>query len=90
MRLGYCHYTSIDPNPHTIAAIVSKEFLEFTRLRGNDLITPRLEHGFWGLTEGCRWCVGIQRWLEAFKEADAYGEAIVPRYTAANPIRSPE
>jgi len=80
MRLGYCNYTSLDPNPHTIAAIVSKEFLEFSRARGNDLITPRLEHGFWGLTDGCRWCVGIQRWVEAFKAREQYGDAVVPRY----------
>jgi uncharacterized protein len=79
MRLGYCNYTSLDPNPHTIAAVVTKEFLDFSRQRGNDLITPRLEHGFWGLTEGCRWCVGIQRWLEAFNAKGELGDAIVPR-----------
>lgn len=79
MRLGYCNYTSLDPNPHTIAAIVTKEFLEFTRTRGNDLITPRLEQGFWGLTDGCRWCVGIHRWLEAFNARHQFGDAIVPR-----------
>jgi uncharacterized protein len=79
MRLGYCNYTSLDPNPHTIAAVVTKEFLDFSRQRGNDLITPRLEHGFWGLTEGCRWCVGIQRWVEAFNAKDELGDAIVPR-----------
>ena len=88
MRLGYCNYTSLDPNPHTIAAVVTKEFLDFTRARGNDLITPRLEHGFWGLTDGCRWCVGIQRWLEAFKARDQLGDAIVPRYTY--PLRGPD
>jgi uncharacterized protein len=80
MRLGYCNYTSLDPNPHTVAAIVTKEFLDYTKSRGNDLITPRLEHGFWGLREGCRWCVGIQRWLEAFKAKEEFGDAVVPRY----------
>lgn len=79
MRLGYCNYTSLDPNPHTVASIVTKEFLEFSRMQGNDLITPRLEHGFWGLTEGCRWCIGMQRWLEAFKAREQFGDAIVPR-----------
>jgi len=88
MRLGYCNYTSLDPNPHTIAAVVTKEFLEFTRMRGNDLITPRLEHGFWGLTEGCRWCIGIQRWLEAFKAREQYGDAIVPRFEILIDYRS--
>jgi uncharacterized protein (DUF2237 family) len=83
MRLGYCNYTSLDTNPHTIAAIVSKEFLEFSRARGNDLVTPRLEHGFWGLTDGCRWCVGIQRWVEAFKAREQFGDAIVPRYSTS-------
>ena len=84
MRLGYCNYTSLDPNPHTIATIVTKEFLDFTRSRGNDLVTPRLEHGFWGLTEGCRWCVGIQRWVEALKAKEQYGDAVVPRYAIGN------
>jgi uncharacterized protein len=78
-RLGYCNFSSQDPNPHTVAAIVSKEFLEFSRLRGNDLITPRVEHGFWGLTDGCRWCLGIHRWLEAFKAKDVLGDTVVPR-----------
>src|SRR5271169_2857509 len=86
MRLGYCNYTSLDPNPHTIAAIVTKEFLDFTRARGNDLVTPRLEHGFWGLTDGCRWCVGIQRWVEAFKARGEFGDAIVPRYIVSHSI----
>jgi uncharacterized protein len=88
MRLGYCNYTSIDPGPHTIASIVTKEFLEFSRARGNDLITPRLEHGFWGLTEGCRWCVGVQRWIEAFRARGDLGDSIVPRYVVMSLIDS--
>ena len=46
---------------------MTAEFLEFSKLAGNDLSTPRPEWGFEGLQPGDRWCVCAARWLEAYR-----------------------
>ncbi len=43
------------------------EFLEFSVGRGNDLVTARLEYGFPGLKPGDRWCLCVERWVEAME-----------------------
>jgi len=45
---------------------VTAEFLQFSRERGNDLITPRPEYGFPGLKSGDGWCVCIEPWKRSF------------------------
>lgn len=52
---------------HTLCAVMTDEFLEFTRRRGNDLSTPRPEFGFPGLQAGDRWCLCLRRWQEALE-----------------------
>jgi len=64
-RDGYCRTGENDHGQHAIAATVTKEFLEFTKLRGNDLQTPRPEFGFAGLNPGDKWCLCTARWKEA-------------------------
>jgi len=44
---------------------MTREFLEFTRSRGNDLSTPSNNNQFPGLREGDRWCLCAGRWKEA-------------------------
>ena len=46
---------------------MTKEFLEFSLARGNDLSTPMPDFGFPGLKAGDRWCLCAARWREAFK-----------------------
>jgi hypothetical protein len=70
-RDGYCQTGPIDYGSHTVCAIVTAEFLAFSRSRGNDLITPRPEYEFPGLKPGDRWCLCVSRW----QEADAAGVA---------------
>jgi uncharacterized protein (DUF2237 family) len=48
-----------------VCVAVTREFLEYSRFRGNDLSTPRPEFGFPGLKPGDRWCLCAARWLEA-------------------------
>ena len=48
-----------------ICVIVTQEFLDFSKNRGNDLISPALHVGFPGLKAGDRWCVCVNRWKEA-------------------------
>jgi uncharacterized protein len=65
-RNGKCQTNEFDIGTHTVCAIVTNEFLEFTKLNGNDLITPRLEFNFPGLKEGDKWCLCAIRFKEAF------------------------
>lgn len=64
-RDGYCRTGEADTGSHVVAAIVTDEFLEFTKSRGNDLQTPRPEYQFPGLKAGNGWCLCALRWKEA-------------------------
>ncbi len=66
-RDGMCHTGPQDHGTHVACATVTKEFLEFTKSRGNDLITARPEWNFPGLKPGDKWCLCALRWLEAKK-----------------------
>lgn len=65
LRDGNCRHIPRDPGRHEICAVMTQEFLEYSRRQGNDLITPRPELDFPGLHPGDRWCVCVPRWLEA-------------------------
>ncbi len=64
-RDGCCNTSGQDGGSHTVCAVLTAEFLEFSRQQGNDLITPRPEFGFPGLKPGDRWCLCASRWYEA-------------------------
>ncbi len=64
-RTGYCNTGPDDTGSHVVASTVTKQFLDFTRSRGNDLQTPRPESNFPGLKPGDGWCVCASRWKEA-------------------------
>ena len=66
-RDGSCRTDDQDRGRHTVCAIVSDEFLQYSRAQGNDLITPAQEYGFPGLVAGDRWCLCANRWLEAHR-----------------------
>jgi len=64
-RQGSCVSLPEDHGAHCICAVMTEEFLEFSRNRGNDLVTPQPENGFSGLKPGDRWCLSVFRWREA-------------------------
>jgi uncharacterized protein len=64
-RDGHCRTGSEDVGRHLVCAVMTAEFLAFTRSRGNDLSTPRPAWGFPGLKPGDRWCLCVLRWKEA-------------------------
>jgi len=64
-RDGCCGTGPEDIGMHVVCTEVTKEFLEFSKSRGNDLSTPNPEFGFPGLKPGDRWCVCALRWKEA-------------------------
>lgn len=70
-RDGCCSTGPEDAGSHTICAVMTAEFLEFSRLAGNDLSTPRPEWGFAGIQPGDRWCLCASRWLEAYEAGQA-------------------
>ncbi|MFB6243208.1 MAG: DUF2237 family protein [Halobaculum sp.] len=65
LRDGHCRALDRDPGRHEVCAVVTEEFLQFSRRRGNDLITPRAHLDFPGLSDGDRWCLCVPRWIEA-------------------------
>lgn len=70
-RDGCCNTSDEDAGSHTVCAVMTAEFLLFSKSRGNDLSTPRPEFGFAGLKPGDRWCLCAARWQEAFKAGRA-------------------
>jgi len=70
-RDGCCHTGPEDLGRHTICAIMTEDFLDFSRQAGNDLSTPRPEYQFPGLKPGDRWCLCAARWREAWEAGAA-------------------
>lgn len=66
-RDGCCRTDASDRGLHVVCAVMSAEFLAFSKARGNDLSTPRPEFDFPGLRPGDRWCLCATRWLEAWQ-----------------------
>lgn len=66
-RNGCCETGPEDSGTHTVCAIMTEEFLLFSKSRGNDLISPIPEYQFPGLRPGDKWCLCALRWLEAFR-----------------------
>ena len=64
-RDGNCNTDERDHGLHTVCAILTDDFLAFSRAAGNDLSTPRPEYGFPGLSAGDHWCLCAGRWEEA-------------------------
>lgn len=64
-RDGCCETGPDDLGVHIVCAEMTAEFLSFSKLQGNDLITPRPEYQFPGLKPGDRWCLCASRWREA-------------------------
>lgn len=70
-RDGCCKTDASDRGSHVVCAVVTDEFLEYFKSRGNDLSTPRPEYRFPGLKDGDRWCLCALRWREALSEGIA-------------------
>lgn len=64
-RDGHCHTNHSDQGTHVVCAVMTDEFLRFSKARGNDLITPNSFYEFPGLKVGDGWCLCIARWKQA-------------------------
>ncbi|NBD30819.1 MAG: DUF2237 family protein [Alphaproteobacteria bacterium] len=70
-RDGACNTCAQDQGSHTVCAVVTAEFLAYSKYVGNDLSTPRPEFGFAGLKPGDQWCLCASRFLQAHDEGCA-------------------
>jgi len=70
-RNGCCDTSAQDVGSHTVCAVMTAEFLAFSKARGNDLSTPVPQYGFPGLQPGDRWCLCAPRWQEALAAGQA-------------------
>ena len=66
-RDGCCHTGQQDFGSHTVCAVMTREFLEYSKRAGNNLSTPMPEFEFPGLKAGDRWCLCAARWQQAFQ-----------------------
>lgn len=70
-RNGACDTCAEDEGSHTVCAVMTAEFLAYSKYVGNDLSTPRPEFGFVGLNAGDGWCLCAARFLQAADEGCA-------------------
>lgn len=70
-RDGACNTCAEDSGSHTVCAVMTAEFLAYSKYVGNDLSTPRPEFGFAGLKPGDQWCLCAARFLQAHDEGCA-------------------
>jgi uncharacterized protein len=93
LRDGCCNTGPEDVGSHTVCAVMTAAFLEFSKSRGNDLSTPIPQFGFPGLRLGDRWCVCAprcaKRWMRAARPAWSYALLTkAPSTTARSRISS--
>jgi uncharacterized protein (DUF2237 family) len=84
-RNGCCDTAPEDVGSHTVCAVMTDDFLAFSKRTGNDLSTSRPEFGFEGLKAGDRWCLCAPRWQEALEAGQA--PHVVLRATEAGALR---
>ncbi len=70
-RDGHCNTCAADAGSHTVCAVMTAEFLAYSKYVGNDLSTPRPEFRFPGLKPGDKWCLCASRFLQAHDEGCA-------------------
>lgn len=70
-RDGHCNTCAADAGSHTVCAVLTAEFLAYSKYVGNDLSTPRPEFNFPGLNPGDKWCLCAARFMQAHDEGCA-------------------
>ena len=68
-RDGSCKTDISDQGMHTVCAVMTEQFLSYSKAQGNDLSSSR--PGFTGLKKGDHWCLCAPRWREAYEDGMA-------------------
>jgi len=84
-RNGMCVTGPDDAGTHVVCAVVTREFLDFTLSRGNNLVTPSPASRFPGLKPGDRWCLCALRWREALEAG--YAPLVVLNSTSSAALK---
>tara|TARA_A100001015_G_scaffold321464_1_gene452350 strand:+ start:1411 stop:1773 length:363 start_codon:yes stop_codon:yes gene_type:complete len=71
LRDGFCTCVESDHGQHTVCAVMTNDFLVFSKMAGNDLSTPKPEYNFPGLKPGDQWCLCLSRWVQAYENDSA-------------------
>jgi len=82
-RDGCCDTGPDDKGSHTVCAEMTGEFLQFSKSRGNDLMTPMPAYQFPGLQAGDNWCLCAARWKEAWEAGCAPGVVLKATHQSA-------
>lgn len=82
-RNGCCDTCDQDQGSHTVCAVMTLEFLEFSKSVGNDLSTPMPQYGFQGLQPGDQWCLCAGRFLQAWQAGKAPRVSLVSTHRRA-------
>lgn len=82
-RNGCCSTGPDDAGRHVVCAVMTDEFLAFSKSAGNDLTTPRPEFAFPGLKTGDRWCLLALRWAESLAAGMAPRVVLASTHQAA-------
>ncbi|MEM7058165.1 MAG: DUF2237 domain-containing protein [Pseudomonadota bacterium] len=82
-RNGHCDTCDQDKGSHTVCAVMTAEFLEFSKAACNDLSTPRPEYAFAGLKPGDQWCLCAARFLEAYAAGKAPRVSLIATHQRA-------
>ena len=82
-RNGCCDTCDEDQGSHTVCAVMTAEFLSFSKSVGNDLSPPVPQYGFAGLKPGDQWCLCAGRFLQAYNDGKAPRVSIVSTHRRA-------
>lgn len=82
-RDGCCNTGGSDEGIHVVCCVMTAEFLEFSKSRGNDLTTANPMYQFPGLQPGDRWCLCAARWKEAYDAGMAPGVNLAATHVSA-------
>lgn len=85
-RNGCCDTSAADQGSHTVCAVMTEEFLAYSKYLGNDLSTPRPEYQFPGLKPGDNWCLCAGRFLQAHHEGVAPKVQLASTHSAATEV----
>ena len=89
-RQGSCATGENDIGRHVVCAMVTEEFLRFSKVQGNDLTTPMPLSNFPGLHPGDHWCLCANRWKEALENGVAPPVILAATHSSALEVVSLE
>ncbi|KAI5795350.1 hypothetical protein DFH27DRAFT_117513 [Peziza echinospora] len=84
-RDGFCDTDPTDVGNHSVAGVMTSEFLKFSADRGNDLRAVP------GMKQGTEWCLCATRWKEvhdAYKRGEVTRDTVPPVDLAATHERA--